>query len=413
MAQEAVELARATGDGDAEAKVSAAWRQTHCAPELLEERLRVTDAAFARARAPEARAVAAIASVLDNLEAGRRAPVDRAMAELFGLSEATGDPALRWRTGQLATMLAFASGDLPNANRHLVETFVHGAQAGENGRWVVRTVQATLLSLEADDDPATTVAFIRDSVDELVYPPIRAGAVHALAVAGEVSEARRLVDDLVRRLTTDRDREASWLVTVAFTAATVALVGDARAATALLPLALPFADRIAVDGIGFHCAGCLGRPLARLAALVGDHELAATLSTTALDRDTAAGLHLWVLDGAIDDLAQRASAGAVGGAELRARASAIADEAARRGLLRIARRARALHRPTVNGELTARQRDVLVALAGGLTYQAAGERLGFSHSTIRHEAMRIYAALGAADRDEAVRIARRTGILPA
>ena len=61
--------------------------------------------------------------------------------------------------------------------------------------------------------------------------------------------------------------------------------------------------------------------------------------------------------------------------------------------------------------LTDRQRDVLSALAAGLTYKETGDRLGFSHSTIRHEAMRIYALLGARDRDDAVELARKRGLL--
>jgi DNA-binding NarL/FixJ family response regulator len=81
-------------------------------------------------------------------------------------------------------------------------------------------------------------------------------------------------------------------------------------------------------------------------------------------------------------------------------------------LLRTAGRARALlHRGTAD-QLTTRQRDVLAALADGHTYQSAAERLGFSHSTIRHEAIRVYAALGARDREEALRTARDLGLVP-
>jgi DNA-binding NarL/FixJ family response regulator len=92
-------------------------------------------------------------------------------------------------------------------------------------------------------------------------------------------------------------------------------------------------------------------------------------------------------------------------------ASAIVAEAEARGLRRTARHARERAARGGFSPLTARQHAVLHALAEGLTYQAAGEQLGFSHSTIRHEAMRIYAALGARDRADAVRLARERGIL--
>jgi DNA-binding CsgD family transcriptional regulator len=275
----------------------------------------------------------------------------------------------------------------------------------------VRTVQATLLALEIDADLTETVDFLRANLDELVYPPIRAGAVLALVRNGGADDVARHLADLVTHVVTDNGREASWLLTASFTADAVAAAGDAERAEQLLAVLSPYADRIAVDGVGFHCNGCLARPLARLAAIAGHDDLAASLRSTALERDTATGLRLWMLDDAIDDLAARAATGRLDLAEIRVRVGAIAEEATELGLTSTARRARALLRPRSAVELTERQRRVLAALAEGLTYQAAGERLGFSHSTIRHEAMRVYAALGATDRNEAVRLARAAGIV--
>jgi DNA-binding CsgD family transcriptional regulator len=412
MADEALRLARATGDDELVARVAMAWRQTHCAPEYLADRLDVTEHAMTHARSSADRVPAAVASVLDNLEAGRRPSVDRALAELVGLSDATGDPAVRWRTGQLAAMLALASGRPDVAERESAEAFAHGAQASENGRWVVRGVQATVLSLEVDDDPSETIAFLVANIDELVYPPMRAGAVYSLTRDGQHADAMRYLPDLVAQVVDDRGREASWLMTAALAADAVAAVGDVALAAAMLPVLLPFADRIAVDGLGFHCHGCLARPLAQLAAMGGEQERAQQLRDLALARDAAAGLRRWVLDGAVDALSARLASGALAPGGLGLGVAEIADEATSLGLLRTARRARALLHEG-SGQLSARQRDVLLALAEGLTYQAASERLGFSHSTIRHEAMRVYAALGAGDRDDAVRIAREIGLVPA
>jgi DNA-binding CsgD family transcriptional regulator len=411
MADEALDLARATGDEDLVARVMTPWRQTHCAPEFLDVRLANSDHAMRHARRPEDRVQAAVASVLDNLEDGRRPAVDRALAELVGLAAATGDPAVRWRTGQLAAMLAFASGRPHAARRHTTEAFAYGAQAGENGRWVVRAVQTTLLSAEVEPDAAPTVDFLLANVDELVYPPIRAGAVFMLARLGRVAEASRHLPALVAHLAEDTGREASWLVTGAMAADAVAAVGEAELAAGLLDVLAPFADRIAVDGIGFHCHGCLARPLARLAELTGQPDLAATLRTQGLARDSAAGLRRWVLDGGIDVLAARHAAGEIHAAELRGEASALADEANTLGLLRTAGRARGLVVGGGTPELTPRQHDVLLALADGHTYQSAAEKLGFSHSTIRHEAMRVYAALGVRSRAEALDVARELGLL--
>jgi DNA-binding CsgD family transcriptional regulator len=411
MADQALALARATGDDELVARVAMAWRQTHCAPEFLADRLATSAHAMRAARLPADRVPAAIASVLDNLEDGRRAAVDRALEELIGLAAATGDPTARWRAGHLAGMVALASGRPDVAHHHVVEAFAHGAQAGESGRWVVRGVQATLLALEVEAEPGPTIQFLAANADELVYPPLRAGAAYSLARVGRIDDATRYLPGLVAQITEDQGREASWLMTGALAADAVAAVGDAELAGRLLAALLPFADRIAVDGVGFHCHGCLGRPLSRLAHVTGDHDLARSLRATALERDGAAGLRRWVLDGAVDALAARHSEGSIDQGALRSGVNTIAGEAEALGLLRTAGRARALlHRGTAD-QLTTRQRDVLAALADGHTYQSAAERLGFSHSTIRHEAIRVYAALGARDREEALRTARDLGLV--
>jgi DNA-binding CsgD family transcriptional regulator len=409
LADEALALARATGDEERVARIAMTWRQSYCAPEHLDDRLAATTHALAHARAPEDRVLAAVASVLDHLECGRRDAVDAALAELHALGETTGDPAVRWRTRQLGAMVALASGRPVDAEALSEEAFTHGAQAGEDGRFVVRTIQAAMTALEAAADSHATIEHLASNLDDLGYPPIRAGAIAALADAGRRAPATRALPSLVAHVAEDPGREASWLLTAAFTADAVASVGDVDAARRLLPPLLPFAERITVDGLGIHCHGCLARPLGRLAVVAGDDARAAELVALGQRIEAAAGLRRFVLEGALDALAL----GLAPAAGAPADEHAIAAEADTLGLRRTARRARERAVRNVVSPLTARQHAVLAALADDLTYQAAAERLGFSHSTIRHEAMRIYDALGARDRTEAVRIARERGILRA
>jgi DNA-binding CsgD family transcriptional regulator len=272
-------------------------------------------------------------------------------------------------------------------------------------------VQASLIAIETDEDSAPTIDLMAVNSESLAYPPLRAGVAHLLADAGRRDEALRHLPGIVAHVVGDPGREASWLLTAALTADAVAAVGDLGLAETLLPVVLPHADRIAVDGLGLHCHGCLARPLARLALLLGRRDEALQLLLLAQERDSSAGLGRFVLDGAVDLLAMRGSDGECSDEQLESEVASLVDEAIRAGFTRTARRAQTLlHRG--GSVLTERQYDVLVALADGLTYKTAGERLGFSHSTIRHEAIRVYTTLGVHDRDEAVRVARRRGLLP-
>ncbi|MCU0282587.1 MAG: helix-turn-helix transcriptional regulator [Candidatus Nanopelagicales bacterium] len=78
------------------------------------------------------------------------------------------------------------------------------------------------------------------------------------------------------------------------------------------------------------------------------------------------------------------------------------------------RLARALGRRSVRtaGQLTARERDVLVEVARGQTNREVARTLGMSDRTVAVHLSRIFAKLGAGTRGEAVHLARHAGELP-
>lgn len=55
--------------------------------------------------------------------------------------------------------------------------------------------------------------------------------------------------------------------------------------------------------------------------------------------------------------------------------------------------------------LTERQLQILELMARGKTNTSIAREIGYSESTVRHESMAIYRALGVASRQEAVRVA--------
>jgi DNA-binding CsgD family transcriptional regulator len=60
-------------------------------------------------------------------------------------------------------------------------------------------------------------------------------------------------------------------------------------------------------------------------------------------------------------------------------------------------------RDTANNQLSQRQRQILRGMVEGKTNHELATELGFSVSTVRHETMRIYQALGVSDRKEAAK----------
>jgi DNA-binding NarL/FixJ family response regulator len=67
--------------------------------------------------------------------------------------------------------------------------------------------------------------------------------------------------------------------------------------------------------------------------------------------------------------------------------------------------------PEPRGVLSARERDVLAAVAEGLTNDAIGSHLGISAQTVKTHLSRIFSKLGVTDRAQAAVLATRRGLL--
>lgn len=97
--------------------------------------------------------------------------------------------------------------------------------------------------------------------------------------------------------------------------------------------------------------------------------------------------------------------------QLTRRFPAVAADAREHGLERLGNRAREAAVPGGGVQLTDRQQAVLTLLAEDATYQEIAAALGFSHGTIRKDAIATYRALGVSDRKAAVALARDLGLV--
>jgi DNA-binding NarL/FixJ family response regulator len=80
-------------------------------------------------------------------------------------------------------------------------------------------------------------------------------------------------------------------------------------------------------------------------------------------------------------------------------------------LLREGASSAAAGRPLASGDLTSRQGEVLGCMALGLSNKLIGRRLGISEKTVKAHVTGVLRGLGAADRADAVREARRRGLV--
>jgi DNA-binding CsgD family transcriptional regulator len=371
MAEEAVELARTSGDPESLVVALLAWRSNHRAPGFLALRRRASDEAVRIAsRLGDAALLheAALRAFTDRLEAGERDGAEEAARLVRRSAEREVEPRLVWRAGCLDVTLAWLDGDLSRA-REARERVI--ALARDERIPGGDQVAAMLLGQELllGGAFATLLDGLGGDHPSLLHPLGLAGRAMACAGVGDRDGARAALD----RLPDPPDPEASLLAVTTFAARAVVAIGDADRARHHLALLDPWRDRAATDSEGIVVPVPVASVTARLRDLTGDVDGAREDRTLA--RGLAARLRAAPEVAITEPLA---AGGAAPGASV----------------------------------LSPRQVAVLARLAEGRSNAQIAEELHFGVATISRETSAIYRALGAANRAEAVRAAVQRGLLP-
>lgn len=390
------------------AEVDVAWTRVHRAPHEADGRLERAGRAATTTTDRRVQAAALARLVVNHLLVGNRSAADDALAQLTATAEDSGDPANGWRAQELTAMLALASGDPDTAQRAALEAFDLGERAGVASTWSVRIAQEHANSLEAHGRLARLPVHLPSVI---VWHPLSAAGWCWAASLGP-SVAGDAASDPADGLALIGGRE----VDVGHVLLYATLVADAawrlrRAdlAPALIELLAPWSELIAIDADGVYCHGSVARPLAGLRWLTGDLDGCLADEQRADGLDAGAGLHRFRLAGAVDRIVRARADQRLTREQSWTALREVQDEASSRGLGRIVAEVGAMLASEVAHLLTDRQVQVLYRLATGDTYRDIATELGFSHGTIRREAMAIYRALGVDGRESAAEVARAIG----
>jgi DNA-binding CsgD family transcriptional regulator/tetratricopeptide (TPR) repeat protein len=214
-------------------------------------------------------------------------------------------------------------------------------------------------------------------------------------------------------------RSTLWVASLTYLADACALVGDEALATRLYSELAPLSGRNVVIGNGVACYGAADRYLGRLAATVGEHELAIEHLEQALIVNRSTGATTWIahtlyeygrtlrMRGRHHDDGQTA--------ELLSEAAALAERIGMPVLLARARTlgARAARVATRPDDLSWREVEILRLVAAGLSNREIGQKLSISGHTVANHVRSILRKTGAANRTEAAGYAHRHALLDA
>jgi DNA-binding SARP family transcriptional activator/tetratricopeptide (TPR) repeat protein len=302
LSREAVEMARRLGDPLVLAWALDGRKVAIWGPDTLEEHWVVIDELRALAKEAGDAEQLVDAHICSLIKLFERFELDRFGVE-YALAEKAlaelGQPGQRWLVTVMAPMHALLVGPLADADRLIDDAFELGRQAAPWNarissllqRFVLRGLQGRLEEVEQELRSA--------AVENPTYPVLHAALASLYAELGETESARSAFESLAADDFGAVPFDEEWLVTIALLTDACAFLGDAGRASVLYDRLEPYGHRILVAPIEV-ALGSAARPLGKLAATLGQTEIAARWFERAASENANAGALPWAAHAQLD-----------------------------------------------------------------------------------------------------------------
>ena len=263
LSDQALAIARASGNRLALHRVLAARAASIRAPDTLDERLSNAREDLALARALDRRAQWGAWSnmAMASMEAGDDATADQADREAARIGDDLGLTPARWRAAFVDARRLLWHGNIPAAKQAVRRARELGHESGEPLAEAIHLAQLYLIRWDEGRLPEAA-EFL--ATLPLERPFDRALASHAEAHSGHTGDARRLLTGLAARGFADVHYDGFWLTVMCFAADAAARAGVTDVAADLLDHLRPWRDQIVLTPA--TCMGSVAHYIGVLAA---------------------------------------------------------------------------------------------------------------------------------------------------
>ncbi|MGQ0519745.1 MAG: ATP-binding protein, partial [Actinomycetota bacterium] len=291
LADEAVELARASGDREALAWALAAYCDAISGPADLAARERAATEVVSLAQGLRDRRLELLGRRLRAmalLERGQTAGFDREVDDYAAVAGTLRQPLYLWLVPLWRAMRLGMAGQFDEADGLRREALALGERAGSANAALLCTIQDWCL--RADRGRGHELPALLEGIadDGLESTTVVVSVSLSLAVAGRPEEARAVFEPVAGRVA-DVPVDSEWLPLLCQLAVLVDLIGGHRIAAWAYDALLPFRDQFAVEGIGCWCRGSAEEFLGLLALAQGRRANADRHLAAAAAADGAAG----------------------------------------------------------------------------------------------------------------------------
>ena len=277
---EAVDVARRTGNGRVLAYALSAWCDARSGPAHVDERWSAAEEMLAAAEASGDREAALTARrfrVVASLERGDPA-VHEEIDRFAAVADALGQPLYRWYVPLFRGMQALLRGDLEAADRLCAEAAGLGQDAGSDNARMLSATQAAAIAVERGEFLGL-VGIFEAALQEQPWMrelPIAIAMAPLIDVGrGREAEARAKLHALAAERFARIPVDSEWLSTLSGIAMAVLRLGEPVSASAMYEVLRPHAGQMIVDGIAASCLDPVDYLLGRCALVNGRAEVAA------------------------------------------------------------------------------------------------------------------------------------------
>jgi tetratricopeptide (TPR) repeat protein len=278
LSQEAVEIAAELDDPEARAYAYGAQRRVLWDPPHLQQRVEASTEMLTLARQIgnlELQLQAHAWLVVDLLERGDREAVDAQMEAFKAGAERLRQPLFEWNLLLWQGMRALLAGSLDRADQLAAKALAAGGPAEAVTATQYYTIQLLAIRREQGRMGELEQAAHRLVADNPGRPAWRAALANLLCEEGRLAEAEEEFERLAAGDFEDVPRDLDWIIAMTLLSDVCADLGDAPRAALLYAMLEPYADVNVVIGFAAVCLGSAASFLGKLAATMGEPELAA------------------------------------------------------------------------------------------------------------------------------------------
>ena len=278
LAEQAIAIARTTGDSRALASALAAWCDACAGPDYVVDRLDAATEIVFTALDGADRPLELLGRrlrVVALLELGR---LREARTEIDGyawVADGLRQPLYQWYVPLWRAALAVAEDDAAAADRYTAEARRLGESADSDNAAVLTTVQhwVRLRHEQRFEEAAAVMADLVAESPDIGSPEALDETVLVVhAARGDAQAATAAADRLARRGWLAPRSDSEWLPNTALLAEVATIIGHRDLARVLHDALRPYAELFAVEGIGAAITGTVAHYLARTAELLGTGE---------------------------------------------------------------------------------------------------------------------------------------------